>query len=94
MKPPDMALGRFLTRLAVEDQLRSDFESAPKATLDGLADPLRPSVKKAILERKRSRLFNLFNIANQSSGGDVPSPAKKTAKKAAKKAAKKSSAKK
>lgn len=94
MKPPDLPLGRFLTRLAVDDNLRASFDADPKATLDGLEDPLRPAVKEAILGRRRARLFNLFNIANQSSGGggDVPSPARKRTKKAAKKSsAKKSS---
>jgi hypothetical protein len=97
MKPPDLNLGQFLTQLAVDDNLRVRFENAPKATLDSVSPALRASVKTAILKRKGAKLFNLFNIANQSSGGDVASPAKKSAKsakKTAKKVAKKSSAKK
>jgi hypothetical protein len=85
MEPPDMILGDFLVRLAVDDNLRASFEFAPKDTLNGLSPRLKPEVEDAILRRRKNTLFNLFNIANQSSGGDV------AGKKGKKKTAKKSS---
>jgi hypothetical protein len=76
MEPPDLILGEFLTRLAVDDDLRARFEAKPKATLDGFTPKLKADVKDAILDRQHATLLHLFNIANQSSGPDG-APAKK-----------------
>jgi hypothetical protein len=83
MQPPDLNLGRFLTRLSVEPELRQAFDADPAATLDGLDPPLRASVRQAILDHNRALVFDLLNIANQSSGGKAPK-VKKAAKKRAK----------
>jgi hypothetical protein len=73
MEPPDLILGEFLTRLAVDDDLRARFEARPRATLDGFTPRLKDDVKEAILDRQHATLLHLFNIANQSSGpGGAP----------------------